>query len=168
MYSFNNGHFISSSKSRGLQFQVSLACDPYEHGRALFHDMTDCKFVFHSAESMRDHIRASGIHATIHGYMIHSHRFSERSHTRNFWSVQHSIITNLRVIRNLQIFVAHVHPDHDMIEPSDPFGQRALAMDGYCQQHLSHSQIMETQFKALVALSSVYIQVQLPRLSQLC
>lgn len=113
VYSFNSGHFISSIKLRSLPFTIALACDPSAIGRSLFHDMTKCQHVMPSAASLLDHIRSSGIRTTIDGYLIHSHRFTEQSQSKQFWSLQHSIIANLRVIRSLKLFVAHIHPDQD-------------------------------------------------------
>ena len=42
VYSFNDGHFIPSICSRNLPFKITLACDPYANGRALFKEFTQC------------------------------------------------------------------------------------------------------------------------------
>jgi hypothetical protein len=40
VYSFNSGHFASTFSKQNLPFLVSLACDPFAHGRALFKEFT--------------------------------------------------------------------------------------------------------------------------------
>jgi hypothetical protein len=42
VYGFNSGHFISTFDKRNLPFWVVLACDPFEHGRALFNKFVAC------------------------------------------------------------------------------------------------------------------------------
>ena len=113
IYSFGGGHFASSIQSRGLPFRVVLACDQYESGRALFHEFTACPNVFANGKDLLHHIRASGDSSQIHGYLIHSLRFKDSDTTSTFWQLQAAIIAQLRSIRNLQLFVRIVIPDHD-------------------------------------------------------
>ena len=113
IYSFGGGHFASSIQSRGLPFRVVLACDQYESGRALFHEFTACPNVFSNGKDLLHHIRASGDSSQIHGYLIHSLRFRDSNTTSTFWQLQAAIIAQLRSIRNLQLFIAIVIPDHD-------------------------------------------------------
>ena len=113
VYSFNGGHFASTTKSRNLPFHVKLACDPYESGRSLFQEFTSCKQIFSSVTDLLNHIRASGDTSVIHGYLIHSNRYQTSETTSKFWQLQTSIISQLRLVRSLSIVVAVVHPDND-------------------------------------------------------
>lgn len=113
VYSFNSGHFISAIQSRNLPIKVQLACDPYSNGRALFAEFTSCKTIFTGASELLHHVRSSGIRSILHMYLIHSHRYSSSEPTRQFWTLQASIVIQMRLIRSLSLFVAFVHPDHD-------------------------------------------------------
>ena len=78
MHSFNSARFVPCCNLSCLQFQIYFSAhDLYECSWALFHGTIDWTCVFHSAESTRDLIRASDICSTIHGYIIHSQRFSD-------------------------------------------------------------------------------------------
>jgi hypothetical protein len=113
LYGFNSGHFASTVEKRNLPIQVVLACDPFEYGRALFHEFVRCPTVLHSATSLLDHIRGSGDQGHVHGYLIHSHRYQSSEPTSIFWGLQASIVQQLQLIWHLHLFVAFVHPDHD-------------------------------------------------------
>ena len=112
-YGFNSGHVISTILKRNLPFHIVLACDPYESNRALFHEFTTCNTILPSASALLDHVRASGDQGPIDGYVIHSHRYQNSEPATAFWSLQGSIVTQLRLIRRLNLIVAFVHPDHD-------------------------------------------------------
>ena len=45
--------------------------------------------------------------------MIHSHRYQTSKSATAFWLIQASIVAQLRIICQLILFVAFVHPDHD-------------------------------------------------------
>ena len=113
IYSFNSGHFASTILTRNLPFAVTLACDPYAYGRALFTEFTGCRCILPSAAALLDHIRGSGEPGLIDGYLTHSHRYQTSDPTHAFWSIQASIVTQMQLIRKLRLFVAFVHPDHD-------------------------------------------------------
>jgi hypothetical protein len=40
VYCFNSGHFASTISKRNLPFSISLACDPFAYGHALFNSLT--------------------------------------------------------------------------------------------------------------------------------
>jgi hypothetical protein len=113
VYSFGGGHFLSTISSRNLPFCVTLACDQYEFGRALFREFTNRADVFGSSSDLLHHIRSSGDSSQIHGYLIHSLRFKDSETTSKFWQIQATIIAQLRTLRNLQVIVAVIIPDHD-------------------------------------------------------
>jgi hypothetical protein len=113
VYSFNSGRFDTTISNRNLPFNISLACDPYAHGRALFDEFTKCPCILPSAAALLDHIRGSGDQDLIDGYLIHSHRYQTSQPTTAFWAIQTSIVTQLQAIRKLRMFVAFVHPDHN-------------------------------------------------------
>ena len=113
IYGFNSGHFQNSIAAKNLAFNIVLASDPYAHNRALFKEFTKCPTILSGAKELLDHIRGSDERSQIHGYYAHSHRYASSEPTRKFWAMQHAIITQLRTIRNLQIFAAVVHPDND-------------------------------------------------------
>jgi hypothetical protein len=48
VYSFSYGHFCSSISSQNLPFQIAIACNPYESGRALFQEFATGAHVFGS------------------------------------------------------------------------------------------------------------------------
>jgi hypothetical protein len=113
VYGFNSGHFISNIQEHGLPFRVTLSCDPFASGRALFKELCGCKTILSSATALLDHIRGSGITSPLSGYLIHSHWYSGTDPASKFWEVQAHIVLQLRLIRNLSTVVAWVHPDHD-------------------------------------------------------
>ncbi len=112
-YGFNSGHFISTILKRNLLFHIVLACDPYKSNRALFHEFTSCQTILPSASALLDHVRALGDQGPIDGYVIHSHRYQNSKPATAFWSLQGSIVAQLRIICRLNLIVAFVHPDHD-------------------------------------------------------
>jgi hypothetical protein len=79
----------------------------------LLHEFVHCPTTLPSASALLDHIRASGDQGIIGGYLIHSHRYQNSEPATAFWSIQASIVAQLRLIRRLNLFVAFVHPDHD-------------------------------------------------------
>jgi hypothetical protein len=113
VYSFGGGHFLSTIASRGIPFSVALACDTYECGRALFKEFSHCPHIFSTGNDLLHHIRSSGDSSQIHGYLIHSLRFKDSNTASTFWKVQTTIIAQLRCLRNLQVLVAIIIPDHD-------------------------------------------------------
>ena len=113
VYSFGGGHFILMVLSRNLPFQITLACDQYECGRALFCKFTSCPDIFGSGNDLLHHIRALGDTSEIHGYLIHSLRFRDSDTTSLFWQLQSSIIAQLCSLCNLQLVVAVILPNHD-------------------------------------------------------
>ncbi len=113
IYSFNSGHFSSTISTRNMPFAVSLACNPYAYGRALFAEFMGCQCILPSAAALLDHIRGSGEPGLIDGYLIHSHCYQTSEPTHAFWSIQASIVTQMQIIRKLPLFVAFVHPDHN-------------------------------------------------------
>ncbi len=84
VYSFGGGHFASTIISRNLPFCVSLACDQYKSGRALFQEFTSCNTIFASGTEMLDYICGSGDTSQIHGYLIHSLCFKDSKTTSKF------------------------------------------------------------------------------------
>jgi hypothetical protein len=98
---------------RNLPFHIVLACNPYESNRALFHEFVRCPLVLPSAAALLDHIRGSGDQGPIDGYLIHSHRYQNSEPATAFWTIQASIMAQLRIIWKLNVFVAFVNPDHD-------------------------------------------------------
>eukprot|EP00956_Cyclotella_meneghiniana_P037713 scaffold143282_cov76-Cyclotella_meneghiniana.AAC.4 len=113
IYSFNCGHFASSIETASLPFRITLAADPFQEGRDLFREFTDCPTVLEGARELYDHIRASGDRSPLDGYLLHSQRFDSSGNTRAFWQLQASIINELHSLPGLSLFVAVVHPDHD-------------------------------------------------------
>ncbi len=113
VYSFGGGHFLSTILSRNLPFHVTLACDQYEYGRALFCEFAMSATVLGSSAELLHHIRSSGETGQIHGYLIHSLCFRDRETTSKFWQIQATIIAQQRSLRNLQVVVAVIIPDHD-------------------------------------------------------
>jgi hypothetical protein len=113
VYSFQGGHLVSTIQSRNLPFHVKMACDPFELGRSLFQEFTSCCQVFGTANDMLNHIWSSGDTSIIHGYMVHSPCFQTSDTTTKFWQVQAALISDLRLIPSLSIFVATIHPNHD-------------------------------------------------------
>jgi hypothetical protein len=113
VYSFLNGHFSLRILSNNLPFNICLACNPYELGRALFKEFATSAKVFNSGNDLLNHIRASGDTSVVHGYLVNSYHFRTSEVTTSFWKLQLSIITQLSLIRLLSIIVAIVNPDHD-------------------------------------------------------
>jgi hypothetical protein len=92
VYSFNNGHFVSSINSKALPFRVVLCSDMYAEGRALFKEFTNCPLILPGIRELLDHVRRSGDRSKLDGYILHSHRFPDSATTRNFWQLQASLI----------------------------------------------------------------------------
>ena len=113
VYSFNSGHFVVSIQQHSLPFRVVLGAGAFAEGRTLFKEFTDCTMILPGARELYDHVRNSGDTSKIDGYLLHSHRFPNSGATRAFWQLQASIIEEFRNIRQLSLFVALVHPDHD-------------------------------------------------------
>jgi hypothetical protein len=113
VYLFNLGHFASTISTRNLPFDIFLACNPYAYGRVLFDEFTECRCILPSAAALLDHIRGSGDHSLLDGYLIHLHHYQTSEPITAFWSLQASIIAQLQAIQKLRMFVAFVHPDHD-------------------------------------------------------
>jgi len=95
VYSFSSGHFCSTILNRNLPFAISLACDPYESGRALFQEFAPTAKVFGSGIDLLNHIRASGETSPLQGYLINSYRFQSSEVTASFWKLQLSLIAQL-------------------------------------------------------------------------
>jgi hypothetical protein len=72
VYSFLNGHFLTSIESLGPPFTICLACNTTKAGRSLF--ATDAN-VFSSGNGLLNHICASGEQSVINGYLINSYCF---------------------------------------------------------------------------------------------
>jgi hypothetical protein len=113
VYSFGGGHFSSTIISRNLPFCVSLACDQYKSGHALFREFTSCNTIFASGTEMLNYIRGSGDVSQIHGYLIHSLCFKDSETTSTFSQLQGTIVSQLRMLRDLQVVVAIVLSDHN-------------------------------------------------------
>ena len=113
VYGFNNGHFFNSLFLRDYPFQVVLACDSHEPGRALFREFTSCTHILSGLKQLLDHVRSAPSTSIVHGFLLHSPRFLNIEATRAFWKMQASVITQLRLTRSLAVFVAFVHPDND-------------------------------------------------------
>ncbi len=47
------------------------------------------------------------------GYLIHSHRYQMNEPATTFWNIQAAIVTQLRLIWQLNLFVAFIHLGHD-------------------------------------------------------
>ena len=84
VYSFGGSHFILTVLSCNLSFQITLACDQYECGRALFHKFTSFPDIFGRGNDLLHHILASGDTLQIHGYLIHSLCFWDSDTTSSF------------------------------------------------------------------------------------
>ncbi len=104
---------MSTINSQNIPFRVSLACDQYESGIALFREFTTCTMILASGTELLNYIRASGETSQIHGYLIHSLRFKDSKTTSTFWQLQGMIVSQLRTLRDLQVVVAIVLSDHD-------------------------------------------------------
>jgi hypothetical protein len=113
VYSFGGGHFLSTISSRNLPFHVTLACDQYDYGRALFREFATNAMVLRSSAELLHHLRSSGETGQIHGYLIHSLRFRDSKTTTKFWQIQATIVAQLGSLQNLQVFVAVIIPDHN-------------------------------------------------------
>ncbi len=88
VYSFGGGNFASTISLRNHPFNVTIACDNYEHGRALFCKFLPCPYLFSNRNKMLHHIRASGDTTQVHGYLIHSLHFWDSKTTSTFWQLQ--------------------------------------------------------------------------------
>ncbi len=112
IYSFGGGHFASTITSRNHPFNVTLTCDNYKHGHALFCKFLPCPHLFSSGNKMLHHIHTSGDTSQVHGYLIHSLQFWDSEMTSTFWQLQTSIVAQLQTLRNLQLIVAVIIPNH--------------------------------------------------------
>ena len=113
VYTFSNGHFISSIDSRQLPFTISLACDTTEQGRSLFHEFATNAKVFSSGNDFQHHICALNDQAIVNCYLINSYCLRTSEVTSSFWKQLLSIIAQLCVIRSLSVKVAIVIVNHD-------------------------------------------------------
>ena len=113
VYGFNSGHFLSTISKRNLPFSVVLVCDPFQYGRALFHEFSACPTVLPSAGALLDHIHASGEQVPLDGYLVHSHCYQTNEPVTPFCGIQASIVIQLRLIWKLNLFIAFVHLDHN-------------------------------------------------------
>jgi hypothetical protein len=113
VYSFSNGHFLSTIQSHNLPFHICLACNPYELGRSFFHEFAASAKDYNSGNVLLNHISASGDTSVIHRYLINSYRFQTSKVTTSFWNLQLSIIAQLCLIRLFSIVVAIIIHDHD-------------------------------------------------------
>jgi hypothetical protein len=98
VYTFSNGHFISSIDSHQLPFTISLTCDTTKQGHSLFRKFATNAKVFSSGNDFLHHIRASSNQDILNGYLINSYRFRTSEVTSSFWKQQLSIIAQLRLI----------------------------------------------------------------------
>ena len=112
IYGFNSGHFISHHDLP--PFEVVLAADIHQCGRALFKQFTRCPTISNSADDLLGRISSSTATTTIHGYCIHSHRFGRRETKQAFWTVQAAIVRALRAKRGLTALWVYIHPSCDM------------------------------------------------------
>jgi hypothetical protein len=101
VYGFNSGHFVSIIEKQNLPFRIVLACDPFEYGRSLFGEFTECPIVLPSAASLLNHNQGSGNQGHIDGYLIHSHCYQSSKPTLAFWGIQASIVCQLWLICGL-------------------------------------------------------------------
>ena len=113
VYGFNSGHFVSSLLGPSAADEIVLAADTRPVGRALFSEFTKCPVVLDSAIKLLERINLSTASTTIHGYLLHAHRFLHHDTQRRFWKTQIQLIKALQTKRRLQVFVAHLHVDCD-------------------------------------------------------
>ena len=92
VFSFSNGHFLSTIETRNLPFTIRLACDTTERGQSLFHEFAPTATVFSSGNDLLNHIRASGEQLIISGCLVNSYQFQNSEVTGKFWKLQLSII----------------------------------------------------------------------------
>jgi len=98
VYFFSNRHFSLTILPHILLFNICLACNPYESGRALFQEFATSAKVLNSGNDLLNHICALGDTSIIHGYLVNSYRFQTSEVTTSFWKLQLSIIAQLRLI----------------------------------------------------------------------
>jgi hypothetical protein len=113
VYSFSDSHFPSTIATWNLPFQITLACNPYESGRALSQEFAPDAHIFSSGNNLMNHIRASGQTLVISGYLINSYQFCTSNVTTSFRKLQLSIIAQLCLIGSFLTIVAMVIPDHN-------------------------------------------------------
>ncbi len=142
VYGFNLGHFVSTIKLRNLLFLIGLACNPYAHGRALFHEVAKCSTVLPRTGALLNHIHASRITSPIDGYLIHTHQYQSSKPTTTFWLLQASIMEQLHAIQKLRLFIAFVHPDHNGRSVTKILLHSCIRKVGLFQEHIAPSQIM--------------------------
>ena len=111
IYGFNSGHFVSSLLASSVASEVVLAVDTRLSGQALFKEFTNCPVILDSAIKLLERINLSTATTTIHGYLIHAHRFLHHDTQHWFWKTQSQLIKALQTKRRLQVFVAHLHID---------------------------------------------------------
>jgi hypothetical protein len=113
IYSVRSGHFASTIQAHSMPFNIILACNPFANGDCFFKEVCAHPTILSSAPALFDHIRGSGITASISGYLIHSHCYTGTESMSQFREVQANIVVPLPLIWPLWIVVAFVHPDHD-------------------------------------------------------
>jgi hypothetical protein len=99
--------------TRNLPFQITLACDPYKSGRALFQEFAPNACIFSSGNDLLNHIRTSGQTLVISGYLINSYWFCTSNVTTSFWNLQLSIVAQLYLIQSLLTIVVVIIPNHN-------------------------------------------------------
>ena len=112
VYVFNRGHFTSTHAS--APFQVVIAADTRQCGRALFKQINGCPIISDSAYDLLSCINSSSDNSIIHGYCINSHRFLKRDTEQKLWTVQDSIVRALRANQGLVGVWLFVCPSCDM------------------------------------------------------
>jgi hypothetical protein len=79
----------------------------------MFWEFTSCMKIFSTGNKMLDYIHGSGDSSHLHGYLIHSLRFKDSDTTSTYWQLQGTIVSQLRNLRDLQVVVAIILPDHN-------------------------------------------------------
>jgi hypothetical protein len=87
VYPFGGGHLASPVSLHDFPFNITFACDNYDHGCTLFRNFFPCPHVFSSGTEMLHHIRASGNIFQVHRYLIYSLHFKDRETTSTFWQL---------------------------------------------------------------------------------
>lgn len=111
IYSFNSGHFLTAIQRESLPFCVTLAVDPLLEGCSCCKDFAKCQRVLSPTSKLLNHIRSSGDTSPLNGYLIHSPVLSNSANAPSFWQLQTSIVTQLRLIRGLPLFLAFLPAD---------------------------------------------------------
>ena len=113
IYGFNSGHFISRNSSQPVSFDVALAADTRQCGRAMFKQFTRSPLIANSASDLLRAVTASKATSTVNTYVIHTHRFLFGTTEKNFWSTQAAIVRALRSNRGLTVLVIYVQKECD-------------------------------------------------------